>query len=153
MLSVSGLLDPAMFGPGSRDQAMNSRSVYFFIKRAALIPDLTLFDWPEHLISIGQRSHTTIAPQALQFLNSPQTRRYAEGLAQRVASISGPRERIRHLYQIVLARLPMNNELEWGIQFVSQQMGSYLENGDDGNLAWVDYCQSLFSLNEFLYIR
>ena len=153
MLSVSGLLDPAMFGPGSRDPAMNRRSVYFFIKRAALIPDLTLFDWPEHLISIGQRSHTTVAPQALQFLNSPQTRRYAEGLAQRVASISEPRERIRHLYQIVLARLPMNNELEWGIQFVSQQMGSYLENGDDGNLAWVDYCQSLFSLNEFLYIR
>lgn len=153
MLSVSGLLDPTLFGPGSRDPGMNRRSIYFFIKRAALIPEMILFDWPEHLVGIGQRSRTTIAPQTLQFLNSPQTRRYAEGLARRVSDISEPRQRIRYLYQVTLARLPTKEEERVGIEFIGEQMKSYLENGDEGSLAWVDYCQSLLSLNEFLYIR
>lgn len=153
MLSVSGLLDPTRFGPGSRDPSMKRRSVYFFIKRAALIPEMSVFDWPEHLVGIGQRSRTTIASQALQFLNSPQTRRYAEGLAGQVADISEPRQRIRHLYQVTLARLPTKEEQRVGIEFVGEQMKSYLENGDAWSQAWVDYCQSLLSLNEFLYIR
>lgn len=33
MLSVSGQLDTTMYGPGSTDETMRRRSVYFFIKR------------------------------------------------------------------------------------------------------------------------
>ena len=77
MLSVSNTLDPRMYGPGSLDANMESKEHYFFIKRSQLIPTMMLFDWPEHLVSIGRRSTTTIAPQALMFMNSPQGRRIA----------------------------------------------------------------------------
>ncbi len=86
MLVASGQLDTRMYGPGTLDRNMRRRSVYFFIKRSQLIPEMMLFDWPEHLVSIGQRPSTTIAPQALMFINSPQGRSYAEGLAKRVKS-------------------------------------------------------------------
>ena len=86
MLAVAGRLDRRMYGPGSLDPAMPRRSVYFFIKRSRLIPMMMLFDWPEHLVSIGQRSTTTTAPQALSFLNSDLARRCGEGLADRVTT-------------------------------------------------------------------
>jgi Protein of unknown function (DUF1553) len=38
ILAVSGRLDPAMFGPGSLDEGMNRRSIYFTVKRSKLIP-------------------------------------------------------------------------------------------------------------------
>ena len=63
---------------------------YLFIKRSRLIPMMMLFDWPEHLVSIGQRSTTTTAPQALAMLNSGLARHCAEGLAQRVAAAGDP---------------------------------------------------------------
>ena len=57
MLAAAGRLDRRMYGPGSLDVEMPRRSVYFFIKRSRLIPMMMLFDWPEHLVSIGQREH------------------------------------------------------------------------------------------------
>ena len=49
----------SMFGAGTLDPNMRRRSVYFFIKRSQLIPSMMLFDWPEHLVGIGQRATTT----------------------------------------------------------------------------------------------
>ena len=85
MLATAGRLDSRMYGPGSLDPEMPRRSVYFFIKRSQLIPMMMLFDWPEHLVSIGQRSTTTTAPQALAMLNSALARHCAAGFAARVA--------------------------------------------------------------------
>ena len=90
LLAVSGRLDSSMFGPGTLDPNMRRRSVYFFIKRSQLIPSMMLFDWPEHLVGIGQRASTTTAPQALMFMNSPLGRASAEGLAARVVRRAGP---------------------------------------------------------------
>ncbi|HEV3005289.1 MAG TPA: DUF1549 and DUF1553 domain-containing protein, partial [Pirellulales bacterium] len=59
MLAVSGQIESTMYGSGTLDQNMRRRSVYFFIKRSQLIPTMMLFDWPEHLVSIGQRASTT----------------------------------------------------------------------------------------------
>ncbi len=39
LLSVSGQLDLKMFGPGTLDQNMKRRSIYFFIKRSHAGPD------------------------------------------------------------------------------------------------------------------
>ena len=80
-----------MFGAGTLDPNMRRRSVYFFIKRSQLIPSMMLFDWPEHLVGIGQRASTTTAPQALLFMNSPLGRECAAGLAARVCGEPGTR--------------------------------------------------------------
>jgi hypothetical protein len=152
MLAVSGTLDPRLFGAGTLDENNTRRSVYFQIKRSQMIPSMMLFDWPERLGSIGVRSQTTISPQALLFMNSPQVRRYAEGFAARVAPEFGksPAAGIERVYQLALGRAPTADESARSIQFIEQQKARY--NGDARN-ATVDFCQAIFSLNEFVYIN
>ena len=55
MLSVAGMLDPTMFGPGTLDQNMRRRSIYFTVKRSQLIPMMMVLDWPERSTASGQR--------------------------------------------------------------------------------------------------
>ncbi len=80
-LGGGGLLDDTMYGPGTLDEKMRRRSIYFFVKRSQLVPMMTLFDAPDSLQDIALRSTTTVAPQALLMMNSPLVRTYAEGFA------------------------------------------------------------------------
>ena len=154
LLSISGMLDPTMYGPGMLNEASGRRGVYFFVKRSELVPSMMLFDWPEHLVGIGNRPSTTIAPQALQFLNSPQARRFADGFAQRLEGLDNEAA-IHKAYLVALSRPPMPPETEAGLAFLENQRNLYGEDGmpDPDRAALVDYCQSLLGLNEFLYIR
>ena len=154
LLQVSGLLDTTMHGPGSLRPEMRRRSIYFFLKRSEPIGSMVLFDQPEHLVGIGRRPSTTIAPQALMFLNSPQARRYSEGLAGRLKGRKGVAA-IREAYRIAYGREPTAAEIADGEQFLDQQRRSYKAEGRTGaaDLALSDYCQTLLGLNEFLYIR
>jgi hypothetical protein len=153
LLSVGGLLDPRMYGPGTLDPNMRRRSVYFFIKRSQLIPMLMLFDWPEHLVSIGQRSVTTTAPQALLFLNSPQARQCAEGLAKRLAD-RPVKAAIERGYRLAFGRPPSDPESRLAKEFLARQTAAYRKAGqaDPEHRAWVDFCQTLMSMNEFIYV-
>jgi hypothetical protein len=154
LLSVSGLLDTTMYGPGTLDQNMRRRSIYFFIKRSQLIPMMMLFDWPEHLVGIGQRSTTTIAPQALAFMNNPQFRQYAEGFARRLEGHSREAA-IAEAYRIAFGREPGETELQLGSAFLDRQTAVYRDAGKDAAdfSGLVDYCQMLMSSNEFIYVE
>jgi hypothetical protein len=154
MLAVSGQLDRRLYGPGTLDQDMTRRSIYFFIKRSGLIPMLMLFDWPEHLVSIGQRASTTIAPQALMFINSPQGRRYAEGFAGQLTAKTRPRA-IEQAYRLAYGRLPDEDERAIAEAFLEQQSRSRPDLAAEAGLAaaLADFCQVLMSANEFVYIE
>lgn len=149
MLAVSGQLDLTMFGPGTLDERMKRRSIYFFIKRSKLIPTMMLFDWPEHLVSIGSRSETTTAPQALSMMNSPHTRSYADSFAKSLPS-GTLEERITAAYQQAVQRDPTADELKTAVAFVAAQAQRDGAGGEQAAL--VDLCQALFGLNEFIYI-
>ena len=152
LLSVSGLLDDRMYGPGSLDESMRRRSVYFFIKRSQLIPSMMLFDWPEHLVSIGQRGTTTTASQALLFLNGKQARECAEGLAGRISG-EGP-EAIRQAYWRAYGREASDAEVEAGAGFLAGQAASHEKAGrpEPKKLALADFCQALMGGSEFIYV-
>jgi hypothetical protein len=154
MLAASGQLDRTMYGPGTLDQDMRRRSVYFFIKRSDLIPMMMLFDWPEHLVSLGQRQSTTIAPQALMFLNSPQGREYAEAFAARLAVAGDEGARIRLAYESALSRPPSQAEARVAVDFLAdaQALRGASPDGAATLPAWADFCQMLFGLNEFIYV-
>jgi hypothetical protein len=154
MLSISGLLEQRMEGPGTLDPAMSRRSVYFFIKRSQLIPMMMLFDWPEHLVSIGQRATTTTAPQALLFMNSALVRRCALGLAGRLSG-KPSEQAIRLGYRIALAREPSDNENRLAAGFLTRQAANYARAGapDSERRALADFAQALMSMNEFIYIH
>jgi Protein of unknown function (DUF1553)/Protein of unknown function (DUF1549)/Planctomycete cytochrome C len=153
MLFVSGLLDPSMYGPGTLDSSMRRRSIYFFIKRSQLIPEMMLFDWPEHLVSIGQRASTTIAPQALLFINSPHSRTYAEAFAKRIQSAE-PNASIVQAYMTAFGRPPSSSELQIAEEFLRKQAETRKSSGDaEADFqALADLCQAIFSMNEFVYI-
>ena len=153
LLAVSGMLDRTQFGPGTLDQNMKRRSVYFFIKRSALIPTMMLFDWPEHLVSIGRRQSTTIAPQALMFMNSVQGRAYAQAIAAKLPTASSD-DALKAAFRSVLARVPTDKEQLALKAFIARQEGMYRESGqaNGSQLALVDVCQALLSMNEFVYI-
>ncbi len=156
MLTVSGQLDEAQFGPGTLDETMRRRSIYFMIKRSKLIPFLQVFDTPEPLASVGQRPSTTIAPQALIFMNNPQVRQYAKSFAERMADDEHKTidACLRRSYLTAIARQPSAEELAASISFVEQQMASY-QGESVANarlLALTDVCQVLMSLSEFVYL-
>jgi hypothetical protein len=153
MLQAAGMLDTRLYGPGTLDPNMRRRSVYFFIKRSQLAPMMMLFDWPEHLVSIGQRSTTTIAPQALLFLNSPQGRQYADGFARRLAG-QPPAAAVERAFHIAVGRSPGADETRLALQFLARQEAAHRRDGrgDAAQRALVDLCQALLGANEFVYV-
>ena len=115
---------------------------------------MMLFDWPEHLVSIGQRPLTTIAPQALMFMNNPQGREYAVALAKHLQSESAD-QTVDRVYWAALSRGPQSIELKLALAFLKQQASLRNSAGEsDGELsALTDLCQTIMSMNEFLYVE
>lgn len=136
LLAVSGRLDLTMFGPGTLDPAMTRRSIYFTVQRSKLIPMLQVFDWPDTLTSAGARPVTTVPTQALFFLNNPEVRKCAEGLAKR---IEGP-QAVDQAYRLALGRPPTSAERKAGEAFLKQ-----------GSL--VDFAHAVLALNEFISVE
>jgi len=153
LLSVGGSLDSTMFGPGTLDGNSNRRSVYLTVKRSQMIPLLQLFDIPEAIQSIAERSRTTVPTQALAFMNSPFVRQQAEKLAARVRPQAGNSQTaLDSAYRIALGRLPVPAERERMQDFLQRQAKSYGTSPRANDQALMDLCQLLLCLNEFVYI-
>ena len=149
MLAVSGLLDTTMYGKGTLSPHKR-RSIYFMIKRSKLVPMMQIFDQPEPLVSQGGRPSTTIAPQALLFMNSPQVIEYAKVLADSLDSEETERA-VRTAYRRALSRFPSQMEMRVAVEFIEAQTASY-QAKNARSLALADFCQTLFGLNEFIYL-
>jgi mono/diheme cytochrome c family protein len=154
LLAISGQLDERMYGAGTLKAASKRRSIYFTIKRTRLVTMMMLFDVPEPLVSQGRRQSTTIAPQALLLMNSPQVRQYAEALARTISQqTKTPPEQIHALYRAALGRTPNAQELASMTAFVKQQQTSYGKADTAQQLAIIDLCQAVMSLNEVIYVE
>lgn len=157
MLAVSGQLDETMFGPGTLNESMKRRSIYFMIKRSKLIPMLQIFDFPEPLVSQGDRPSTTIAPQALMFMNNENVRGYALAFAKKLepAAEASLEAAIDAGYETALGREPSEAERRESTEFVRQQLASYQSDrhAQSRQMALADFCQVLMSLNEFVFVE
>lgn len=153
LLSVSGVLDRSMFGPGTLDESMKRRSIYFTVKRSKLISMLQIFDAPQALTAIDKRPSTTVAPQALLLMNNPHVRGWAHQFAKTIAADEKTPlpDAIRKGYQIALSRDPSPQELMQISGFVQKQMTSY-PMAKSREMALTDFCQVLMCLNEFVYV-
>ena len=153
MLAVSGRLDGRMYGAGTLDEDSVRRSIYFTIKRSRLVPTMTLFDVPEPSVSIGDRQSTTIAPQALFFLNSSQARACAVSLAER-ATYQEKGDPLASVYRLAYGRVPSPEERTTMTAFLERQTASYRDSGlpEPGTLALADVCQAVLASNEFVYL-
>jgi hypothetical protein len=151
LLAVAGRLDETMFGPGTLDEGMRRRSIYFTVQRSRLIPLLQVFDWPDSLTSAGARPTTVVAPQALLFLNNPQVHACAAGLAGRLLS-AGQNDlpgAVDRAYRLAFGRPPSPSEREEGTAFLRARRTA---PGCSLQRALTDYALVLLSLNEFIYV-
>jgi mono/diheme cytochrome c family protein len=156
MLAASGELDRTQFGPGTLDDGHKRRSIYFMVKRSRLIPMMQLFDSPEPLVSVGERPSTTIAPQALLFMNNAHVRAWATSFGRRLAQLAEhtTEAAIHNGYLTAIGRPPTAAELADSAAFLKSQTESYRQAGQDRaqELAFTDFAQVLMSLNEFVYV-
>ncbi|MEM8953623.1 MAG: PSD1 and planctomycete cytochrome C domain-containing protein [Verrucomicrobiota bacterium] len=157
LLAISETLDLTMFGPGSLDPANPRRSIYLTIKRSQLVPMMQVFDSPEPLVSQAARPSTTIAPQALVFMNNPSVRDWIDTLAANLLKITNdsPNQAVTNAYRSILNRPPSPQEIEESLAFMAKQAADYEKNqqSDSEKLALGDLCQVLVSLNEFIYLN
>ncbi|HAV63307.1 MAG TPA: hypothetical protein DCY13_13195, partial [Verrucomicrobiales bacterium] len=134
------------------------RTIYMFHKRVVQYPLMQAFDAPDAQQSCGRRMNTTVAPQALALLNDPFVRLRAEELAGRLQSSAGEKldAQIRAAFQLCLSREPDREEIVTARAFIENQTAARTQRdakeADASRLALTDFCQSLFGLNEFIYI-
>ena len=152
MLWVSGKLDLQGGGPGypaslASDYSFKSdkdvhRSVYVPVFRNALPEIFEVFDFADTSVATGRRESSTIAPQALYFMNSPIAKEHAAHAAARLASET-PDEaaRIARAWRLTLGRAPSAKEVEIARRYVAK----------DPKAGWAGLVQTLFASIEFRY--
>ena len=140
--------------------ASRRRSVYMFHKRVVQYPLMMAFDAPDAQVSCGRRTNTTVAPQALALLNDPFVRLRSSEFSRRLTAEAGNDvdAQIRLAFQLGLARQPTTVELADARSFLIEQSAArrqrdgQLSEDAAKTLALTDFCQMLFSFNEFIYI-
>lgn len=136
------------------------RTIYMFHKRVSQYPLMQAFDAPDAQVSCGRRMNTTVAPQALAILNDPFVRLRAGELARRLETEAGSEisAQVRRAYQLCLGREPDPGESASTGAFLAQQIVARAERetkrskAELQRLALTDFCQTLFGLNEFIYV-
>ena len=140
LLSISGQLDPTMFGrPMLIEDPLNQRrTIYSFVERQNLPNVVQIFDSANADSSTAKRPNTTVAQQALFAMNSPFMETISKSLAKRVDATT-PKEKAILLYRLALGRQPTPNELMLGLNYTADH-------------SWQDYAQILLMSNELWFI-
>ena len=161
ILSVSGRLDRTVGGDVSRLQPKSfllgdverhlseaqqtRRSLYLPVVRTQASHEiLQQFNGSDPNAVTAKRDVTVVASQALYFLNnsfvSDQSKVFSERLQNSDVSDA---ERVRTGYRLALSRIPSDTELKRALEFLEHS---------PKDKAWPMFCQSLFCLNEFIYV-
>lgn len=173
VLTVSGTLNPKMFGPSvfpplsqevlatsSRPHAAwgrssaedaTRRSIYIHVKRSLRPPMLANFDAPDTDTSCSARMSTTVPTQALGMLNSQFMNEQAMKMAERLQSAhpDSLEEQIATAIRLTTCRRAEPAVLKADIQFVHELQS---EEKLDSKQALQSYCLMLLNSNEFVYL-
>jgi hypothetical protein len=167
LLSVSGRLDPAMYGPsvaphltpfmdGRGRPAVSGpvdgdgrRSLYLGVRRNFLNPMFLAFDFPAPFSTMGRRNVSNVPAQALTMLNDPFVVGQARVWAARVREEAGDRPRrevLGRMYLAAFGRPPTDDEAAAACRFLDAA-------GFDDAQSWADLAHVLFNVKEFIYVN
>ena len=149
VLAKSSPTTPAEYGFEFAD---SRRSVYTPAFRNCMHELFEVFDFADQNRSVGARSLTTAAPQALLMLNSPFVMEQARAAAERALGSDhdlADEQRIERAFRETLGRRPSNGELGIALAAVS-----IADKGDEQarREAWQRLFQGLFGCIDFRYI-
>jgi hypothetical protein len=134
-------------GPGAAPAIPTHRAVYLPIVRDRLPEILTLFDFPDPTLIIGERQTTTVPAQSLFLMNNPFVLRQAEALADRLLAGGGDdAARLARAYRLCYARAPSQKELKSARKFLE---GYAAKDKQTARSAWAALCQALLASAEF----
>jgi mono/diheme cytochrome c family protein len=184
ILAVSGKLNPKMYGvpvPVMEDEVGQfvigienkngenrpgpviplhgdeyRRSVYVQVRRSRPLGVLETFDAPTMEPNCPVRSSSTVAPQALLFLNNDFVVRQAEAFAERLRREAGaePRAQVVRAWHVAFGREPSAADVEGALAFLAEQTTHFRAGAKPSpeQQALTCFCQALLSANEFLYV-
>jgi hypothetical protein len=169
LLQVGGRLDPRAFDAPDpvdvRDDGLvtplgtergRRRSVYVLQRRKEVPTLLESFDLPQMTPNCVERTHTTVASQALNLMNDALVRESAATFARRVSREAGadPTQRIERAYWIALSRPPTAEERRLGLRALEELTESWAKHGqkDAAERALATYCHALLNSAAFVAI-
>lgn len=139
------------------DYASQRRSLYLPVIRNNVYDLFQLLDFPDPAVPTGDRTATTVAPQALLMLNSDIVMQSAEHLAGRVLDESGDTgRRLTALYRIAYGRDASAEERESATAFLrdaARSLPAEIEEPVRRRQAWNVLCHVIVAANEFIYVR
>ena len=130
----------------------NKRSVYLMTQRIKRQPYLSLFDGADTNTSIGDRQTTTVAPQALFFMNDPFIHARSESLATRLMSLPNDVQRLDRACLLMYGRPAKEEERRIGDRFRKAYLDELPANTDRAKAAWAAWLRVMFGSNEFVYV-
>lgn len=159
--------------PVEKDEAeANRRSIYVVVKRILTYPMFEAFDAPSTEESCARRFATVVPSQALTMMNDKLVLDWSQALAARVLNDPGlePAQQIERAFRLTFSRAPKAEEVKTVQGFLEKQttvLSARLAKNEKVLLpenmpkgmdpakaaAFVDFCHTLMSSNEFMYIN
>lgn len=148
LLAVSGRLSERIGGKPVKimsGKIVPRRTIYGFVDRMNLPGLHRTFDFPSPAATSPKRATTTVAPQALFFMNHPFVRRAADGVLSRgdVAAVADDEARIERMYRLLFGRLPTPRERELARSYLGKQPTRQRR---------LRLAQALLMSNEFVFV-
>jgi mono/diheme cytochrome c family protein len=149
LLAAASMLDRRIGGPSVANvtaSGFNRRTLYGFLDRLNLPALLRTFDFPNPDATSPQRTGTTVAPQALYFMNNPFVQTMARGVIRRphIREETDLTRRVRRLYLLLYSRTPTVEEVSLA--------RAYLDETRFREVSWERYAQALLVANEFVFV-
>jgi hypothetical protein len=126
------------------------RSVYIYVKRQLLMPQMELFDAPTTTDSCAVRTQSVVPTQALVLMNDEFVEDQARHLAERAVKETGdelPRV-IQRMFLLTVSRPPSPERMQQAVAFVQSR-----ESASDRPTALTDLAHVLFNSSEFIHIQ
>lgn len=132
------------------------RSLYVQVRRSRILSMFNTFDAPDMEPNCTQRSVSTVAPQALLFMNNAYVMQQAKIMAERVRKIAGDDldKQMRTAWELAYGRLMTADENIRSTQFIDEQRQQFKErkHKTPESAALANFCQAILSSNEFVYV-
>ena len=133
--------------------------MYLPVVRNNVYDVFQLFDFPDPAVASGDRATTTVATQALFFLNSDWVAQLCEDWAGTLLKDTrlDDASRVERMYRQAYARQPTAKETEEALALV-RRVETALTRGESRAdrrrlQAWASLCQTVVSANEFVYVH
>jgi hypothetical protein len=165
---LTALGSPSQWPVAADPAEHNRRGIYLMNRRNFAYPMMQAFDNPDNAVSCPERDVTTVAPQALWFMNNRSAHGQAAEFAGRLVRERGnhPREWIDQAWRLALGRAPRSSETQKALKLLAQlevndAAGANPDKAGPSALrelpaarasALAKLCLAIFNLSEFVYV-